>query len=255
LNHRIQNGCCFCGDIPNTSPKNIPKYPTFLLLLPFIAAFETIIMAKKQKYYTVWVGAKTGVFDTWEKCSAQIQGFPQAKYKSFETKAEAEYAFAQKPEKFIFAQKKTETETKATPTNAAIDWDNSICVDAACSGNPGKMEYRGVLTRSKTQIFHVGPLDEGTNNIGEFLALVHALALLQREDKPTMTIYTDSKTAMAWVRNKKAKTELKETPRNQKIFDLIDRATDWLNNHTYTNKIVKWETEKWGEIPADFGRK
>ena len=117
------------------------------------------------------------------------------------------------------------------------------------------MEYRGVYNLTKEQIFHQGPFKDGTNNIGEFLALVHALALLKREGKPTMTIYTDSKTAIAWVRNKKPKTTLEETPKNEKIFELIDRAVTWLNNNTYQNPILKWETEEWGEIPADFGRK
>jgi ribonuclease HI len=117
------------------------------------------------------------------------------------------------------------------------------------------MEYRGVYTKTKDQIFHQGPFRQGTNNIGEFLALVHGLAFLKREGKDTMTIYSDSRTAIAWVKNKKAKTNLKETPVNEPIFDLIERAETWLNNNTYKNPIVKWETEDWGEIPADFGRK
>ena len=56
----------------------------------------------------------------------------------------------------------------------------SIAVDAACSGNPGNMEYRGVYTKTKEQIFHQGPFPQGTNNIGEFLALVHGLAFFKK---------------------------------------------------------------------------
>ena len=48
---------------------------------------------------------------------------------------------------------------------------DSLAVDAACAGNPGPMEYRGVLVRTGQEIFHVGPMEGGTNNIGEFLAI------------------------------------------------------------------------------------
>ncbi|MBK8078903.1 MAG: hypothetical protein IPK25_00625 [Saprospiraceae bacterium] len=117
------------------------------------------------------------------------------------------------------------------------------------------MEYRGVETSSGREIFRVGPYPEGTNNIGEFLALVHALALLKKVNKPDMVIYSDSVTAMAWVRNKKIKTNLNRTEKNKPVFELMERALDWLQANTFTQKIMKWETEKWGEIPADFGRK
>ena len=131
----------------------------------------------------------------------------------------------------------------------------SICVDAACAGNPGTMEYQGVDTNTKRRIFYQGPFKDGTNNIGEFLALVHGLGYLKKYGHDTVPIYTDSTTAIAWVRNKKAKTTLLKTPRNAILFDLVARAEQWLKTNTYKNPIIKWETEKWGEIPADFGRK
>jgi len=130
---------------------------------------------------------------------------------------------------------------------------DAIAVDAACSGNPGPMEYRGVYLKTGEEIFHFGPV-KGTNNIGEFLAIVHALALLQQKGLE-MTVYSDSKTAQCWVRQKKVKTTLKRTKETEKLFQLIERAENWLRTHSYTVPILKWETEKWGEVPADFGRK
>ena len=117
------------------------------------------------------------------------------------------------------------------------------------------MEYQGVETFSGAQLFHVGPMEDGTNNIGEFLALVHALARFHKMKNEHTSIYTDSRTGMAWVRKMKVKTTLKRTPRNQEIFELILRAEKWLQSHSHRNPIVKWNTEEWGEIPADFGRK
>jgi ribonuclease HI len=139
-------------------------------------------------------------------------------------------------------------------SNASIEW-NSISVDAACSGNPGRLEYRGVETENKNEIFHVGPLDEGTNNVGEFLALVHALAMLKKRGDSTTPVYSDSRIAMGWVKKKKANTKLKQTYRNERLFDLLERGEEWLASNTYKTRILKWETKKWGEIPADFGRK
>lgn len=212
---------------------------------------ELLIMAAKKKFYVVWVGRKTGIFEDWETAKAQIFGYAAAKYKSFESKEAAEKAFKN-------GTVRTDPEKQNAPRvrhiSANINY-NSICVDAACSGNPGDMEYRCVDTQTKEQIFHQGPFKEGTNNIGEFLGLVHALALLKRNSRDELTIYTDSLTAIAWVRNKKAKTTLKETKRNELIFELIDRAETWLKENHFNNKILKWETEIWGEIPADFGRK
>ena len=130
----------------------------------------------------------------------------------------------------------------------------TIYTDGACSGNPGDMEYRGVYPPTMQEIFRIGPLKKGTNNIGEFLALVHGLALLKQKGS-SLPIYSDSRNAIGWVKKKKCKTLLERVPENEPIFDLIERAEKWLKTNTYTTPILKWETSEWGEIPADFGRK
>jgi ribonuclease HI len=210
------------------------------------------VATKKQKYYVVWQGHTPGIYTAWDKASQQVKNYPNAVYKSFESKEEAEDAFRHgynKPARKAVAK-------PATQRIGTSTYDpNSISVDAACSGNPGAMEYRGVWTADGTEIFHVGPMREGTNNIGEFLALVHALALLEKRGDSKTPIYSDSKTAMAWVNRKKANTQLTKSARNKDLFDMIVRAEKWLKEHTWANPIRKWETTYWGEIPADFGRK
>lgn len=131
---------------------------------------------------------------------------------------------------------------------------NSVAVDAGCSGNPGPMEYQGVHLLTGQQLFHFGPV-HGTNNIGEFLAIVHALALLDKQGLHDMPVYSDSATAQIWVRKKKCGTKLAQTPQTQALLGLVARAEHWLRTHNYRNPIIKWDTEHWGEIPADFGRK
>ena len=130
---------------------------------------------------------------------------------------------------------------------------DACAVDAACSGNPGRMEYRGIDLATGAQVFHFGPI-HGTNNIGEFLAIVHALALMEREGI-RKTIYSDSYNAILWVSKKKCKTTLARDEQTARLFDIITRAEFWLRTHNIQVPIVKWETSEWGEIPADFGRK
>lgn len=206
----------------------------------------------KQKFYVVWRGAAPGIYATWDACKAQVSGFEGAQYKSFATRTEAEKAFADNPWKYFDTKN-----TKKTPKTVVVSDEivkESLAVDAACSGNPGRMEYRGVWVADNLEIFRIGPMEQGTNNIGEFLAIVHALALLNRANK-NYPVYSDSVNAIKWVAKKKCNTKLKRTPQNEPIFDLIARAEKWLHENTYTNPILKWETQQWGEIPADFGRK
>ena len=209
----------------------------------------------KQKYYVVWNGRSKGVFDNWDECRRSVEGYPDPKYKSFDSYTEAVIAFEKSSRDFI---KSKAAEKKIIPTGKTITAGkpvlDAIAVDAACSGNPGRMEYRGVDIQAQEEIFHGGPFEEGTNNIGEFLAIVHALAMLKKQNSNKI-IYTDSMTALSWVKNKKAKTKLEPTSRNQKLFDLIERAEQWLHKNSYFTPVIKWQTGKWGEIPADFGRK
>ncbi len=213
---------------------------------------EGVIMAKK-KYYVVWKGRKTGIFTTWAECEQQTKGFQGASFKSFPTLDEAENAFKQGKNTGSSGSAKTGAKPKNTNITAEAIDENSISVDAACSGNPGLMEYRGVHTTTGETIFHYGPVF-GTNNIGEFLGIVHALALLKKQGENT-TIYSDSMTALSWVRNKKANTSLKRDSRTEELWQMIERAEAWLKENTYTNKVIKWDTKRYGEIKADFGRK
>ena len=252
-------------------------------------------MAKKPKYYVVWEGHTPGIYTEWEAAEAQVKGYPEAVFKAFSSREEAEIAFEEGPLEYIgkgtegreVRSEELEVRNPApkdlkdskdlnalkdpTPSKdrlevlrkqaalkacqslpAAVD-AQAIAVDAACSGNPGQMEYRGVYLKTGEEIFHYGPVF-GTNNIGEFLAIVHGLALLQQRGY-TIPIYSDSVNAMLWVKRKQCRTTLPLNDKTQALHEHIRRAETWLRTHSYTNDLRKWETENWGEIPADFGRK
>ena len=210
---------------------------------------------KKKKYYTVWKGHHTGVFESWDDCKAQIKDFKGALYKSFSTFEAAKKAFKGDYKDYVGKNKSFKSELSEEQLKKIGKPNfNSIAVDAASSGNPGKMEYRGVDTKTGKQLFIQGPFEEGTNNIGEFLAIVHGLALLKKKNSDRI-IYSDSRTAMSWVHKKACNTKLERSDKNAELFELVDRAVHWLKNNVYNTTIVKWETKAWGEIPADFGRK
>ena len=205
----------------------------------------------KHKFYVVWKGRKTGIYSSWAEAEEQVKGAVGAQYKAFGTRQEAEAAF-----KSTYEAYKGKSSSLGKWKQASVKPTlPSICVDAACSGSPGVLEYRGVFTESGDEIFHYGPFADGTNNVGEFLAIVHALSWMQKHRSP-LPVYSDSENGIAWVYTGKCKTNLKHTSRNAPLFAMIHSAENWLaENEIEDDAVLKWDTEMWGEIPADFGRK
>lgn len=209
-------------------------------------------MAKsKQKYYVVWHGFKPGIYNSWDECKQQVDGFEGAKYKSFKTKEEAEHAF-QKSYHEIFELKGKKNLQELTTAEKPILM--SLSVDAACKGNPGTLEFRGVFTDTGTELFARGPYEMGTVNIGEFLAIILGLAWLKK-NKLQYPIYSDSRTAISWIKKKHVNTKLPRTNKNQELFKAVDNGVEWLKKNPAHVPILKWKTDIWGEIPADYGRK
>lgn len=206
-------------------------------------------MAKK-RYYVVWNGVEPGIYQSWNECEAQIKGVKQALYKSFDNLADAERAYSSSPYDYVGSKAKEKSKPRELPATVI---KGALAVDAACSGNPGQMEYRGVYIATGEEIFHFGPMF-GTNNIGEFLAIVHGLALLKQKGLE-MPIYSDSRNALLWIKQKKCKTKLPRDSKSEELFGYIERAEKWLRQNSFQTGLLKWETDKWGEIPADFGRK
>lgn len=250
--------------------------------------------SSRQKFYVVWSGTEPGIYRTWDECKARTIGVKASRYKSFPTREEAEAAFAagppdrkkkvgsedeqgrnlfeqdrkkneKLPKKFSSSPKKSRHVARAFPDNPPDDRHDTVlrlpkevlaeawAVDAACSGNPGQMEYRGVDLSTGAQVFHFGPMF-GTNNVGEFLAIVHALALVDKHHL-AKTIYSDSRNALLWVKAGKCRTTLAQNDKTAPVYDMIHRAELWLSSHPHKAPVMKWQTSKWGEIPADFGRK
>ncbi len=205
----------------------------------------------KPKYYVVWKGRKTGIFTTWAECEKQVKGYVGAQFKAFESEIEAEAAYLANYDDYK-GKASTHGKWKLADEKPLLP---SLCVDASCSGAAGKLQYRGVNTETGGEIFSAGPYLNGTNNVGEFLAIVHALTW-QYKHNMHIPIYSDSENAIAWVHTGECKTNLKRSSQNAALFALIRSAENWLaENELPEGKILKWDTDKWGENPADYGKK
>ncbi len=208
----------------------------------------------KQKFYVVWIGRKRGVFRSWDECSSQVNGYIGAKYKAFNSLQEAEIALNGNYSAYF--KKNISTTDKNNPWTNSVSKPviPSICVDAACSGVPGPVEWQGVNLEDGKELFKAGPFQQGTNNIGEFLAIIQGLKWLINNHS-SLVLYSDSATAISWVKQKQCKTQQEKNIYNRGLFDLILDGEKWLVENKSPNEVLKWVTEEWGEIPADFGRK
>lgn len=223
-------------------------------------------MNYSKRFYVVWKGRNPGVYDNFDDAMEQVDDFPGALFKSYASAEEAALAYraaSRRQDRDDLSKLIASAAEANMPAPGKPDYFqfpeidlNGWAVDASCQGNPGTMEYRGVELMTGREIFRVGPFRKSTNNIGEFLAIVHALAMMKKSGEKH-TIYTDSVTGMAWVRNRKVKTQLQPCAENEESFRMMQRALSWLNADSGQNRppILKWQTERWGEIPADFGRK
>lgn len=191
-------------------------------------------------FYVVWVGRYPGVYSSWEECEAQVKGFPGARFRSFGDRATALSAFASNEDLF------------------AVDADRgpqpeSCAVGTFKSNHNSDIGYIGVATGTGDKLFQVSTLPNSTNNIGAFLAVCHALAFCAERGLET-PIYSDSQTALAWIRHRKCGSALTRTAANLKTFDLVNRAERWLASHDWRNSVLQWNTKAWGPIPANFKR-
>lgn len=207
------------------------------------------------KYYVVWNGVEPGVYDSWEECELQVKGYPAARFRAFPTRQAAIEAYRGEADLSIFKAIGKHTQQFVNYEAFPEIRLDAIAVDGACSKNPGPMEYRGVMVGDGTEVFRVGPIAGGTNNIAEYIALIHAAALLARRGDFTTPIYSDSKTAISWLTKGHSNTKISPTPANTQVRQLLARADAWRAANRILNPVIKWDTDRWGEIPADFGRK
>lgn len=200
----------------------------------------------KNTHYVVWVGRNTGIFNDWATTEAQVKGFPGAKFKGFPSEDAAKVAYGMHENK--------QSTAKANPIPSGV----FLTVDAAFSGKTKILEWRGVLVENgkKTEVFRSAAYRGGSANVGEYLALVQGIQYLSNKNM-SIPIYSDSLNAQKWIRDKKHSSEAEVSTALKELMDLSDAYLQAGGYAAVKNKIkiIDWETSKWGEIAADFGRK
>ena len=212
----------------------------------------------KNKFYVVWSGHTPGIYTSWEDCKKEVNGFKGAEYKGFPSLdiAEKEFEKRKSSENKVMDKDFAKGDNSFNPLLPDNIDQGALCVDGACSGNPGKGDYQCVVVGTKENIFLHTDFQKTTNNLMEFFALVECLQYLVKNKTYNMTVYSDSVSAMAWVRNKKAKTTLTKEDANFDSFAMLEKCEKWLQENDFSEvTILKWNTRELGEIPADFDRK
>ncbi len=239
-------------------------------------------VAQKKKWYVIWRGRETGIFRTWDQCKERTDGFPRARFKSFKSEAEAVKAFTRGPamatvpntrkarkssQRFNPDQnpiRKASTRTgkrqDKRPKQLTLGLDfkpepNALVVDGACCLQTGDFEYQAVWLHDKRTAFKSPVLSPGTNNLAEFLGLVAGLRHVA-ELGLQCPVYSDSQTAISWVRKRAHKCgPVLQGLVTDEVAKMMDDAINWLKANPEHPKVIQWMTKHWGENPADYGRK
>lgn len=211
----------------------------------------------KNKFYVVWKGRETGVFTDWTEVSKLIKGFRNAEYKGFANKESAELEFqlgSPSGRSKINEVKVSEKPEGASSKTKAPDYE-CLTVDGSYLGSKNMMQYRCVWNASGEEVFGTKPILGGNQNIAEFLALVGAMKYRVVTKQYDLHIYSDSKTALSWVRNKKIKSTYDLGQLDEIVQNRIYGALEFISKSGVAKNLFKWESALWGEIPADYGRK
>jgi ribonuclease HI len=121
--------------------------------------------------------------------------------------------------------------------------DNDIFVDGFSSGNPGIGGFI-VAKYDGTVLFRKDYGNVHSNNWYELAAIATAVIKY-----PGRHIWSDSVTAIAWANGRVSK-DVAKLYSNDQAFSLMIETIRKVNP-----VISKWNTRKWGEIPADPGNK
>lgn len=216
-------------------------------------------MAKK--FYVVWEGREKGIFTDWDTCKKQVEKFPGARFKSFESEQEAQAAFRgtgkstsaartvqavdlvqSEPSAVAGKRPSSAKKVKTYTTNdiSAMAFDTKIFTDGGCEPNPGKAgSGLAVYRDEKIDALWYGLYNpNGTNNTAELNALHQGLLIAQEElaKARSVAIFCDSQYAIqcvtewafGWQKKgwKKAGGEIKNLELIKQIFALYQTLQD-----------------------------
>ena len=161
--------------------------------------------------------------------------------------------FAQKNDAQLVFPEKTTSEAellsilkgnkKVTPLKKPT---SGICTDAGTHGNPGPSEYN--VSDLNGNVLAHAHLGVHSNNFAELAGILAGISYAKTHR--ISDVWTDSQVCLFWIKNKRVGKDVHE---RDAVLNLIEAIHSELKGASVNLK--KWDTKKWGEIPADFGRK
>lgn len=135
-----------------------------------------------------------------------------------------------------------------------------LCSDASYLSNTKLLEFRVVNIETGQELYRNSFADTlHTTNIGEFFGLVRGIKIhIDSNLALDYPIFSDSQVAIGWVNGLYVNSKNLRKPENRLFFPFVEKGLEYLRKITKAKKmppVLKWRTDIWGEIPADFDRK
>lgn len=158
------------------------------------------------KFYAVRIGRTPGIYNSWDDCKAQTDGFPNATYKSFKTAAEAAdfMGWSDSSQKQMTINETVGNKaTEAIKDASENDLENVAYVDGSFNAATGEFSYGVVMfhngqehTFSKS--FSDPELASMRNVAGEIKGAEAAMEYAYKNGMTTLTIYHDYEGISKW---------------------------------------------------------
>lgn len=155
------------------------------------------------KYYAVRTGRNPGIYDTWDECKKQVDGFSGAEYKSFKSEDEAKlYCTKDKPVEVSVSGNEPVTKTEI-PNNALCSSNTAVVfVDGSYNSSTNEYGYGVYITQgSRKQVLcGKGMCKEGGRNVeGEVAGARAALSfLVDKTSCNSVVLYHDYQGIGSW---------------------------------------------------------
>lgn len=128
---------------------------------------------------------------------------------------------------------------------------DKIIVHSTANTKTKRMAYKGFNESTNKWIFKVKYKGYCTQNVADFMAIVHALhyCKINNIDLP---IYNDNLVAIKWVKDKKVNSLLIKTKENHELFQSFENALVILKQNDFLNPILFWKKKELGNIKNPF---
>ena len=190
-------------------------------------------MGSKKKYYAVKAGHKPGIYETWDECKKNVDGYPGAQYKSFKTLKEAEDFLVTG---YVYKERDTRTLEEVLEARAQEEKEDGSASEAVAyvdgSFNSeteeysyGMVIYHGGNVFEDSMCFNNPDMVSLRNIAGEIEGSMHAISYCLEHGIKSVDIYYDYIGIEKWAKGE-WKTNTKGTTDYKKYIDSVSGRID-----------------------------